>query len=193
MGAEIPLEIRFRAEEMYVVDGLTYDQVAEASGVSVTQLKRWGADSDWGERRSEYRTALSSIRRDTVLLRQKLIEKAMNSLDPQAVYAVARMEAAAAKAVKPDPDAVLSSVDPKIIKTPEDAVGALSEVIERKLNTLLSQPGAISLAAIKDVKQAMELVEKMREKYIADDSGYQKKIEVDPETLRVIKEDIYGI
>lgn len=97
MGVEIPLEIRFRAEEMYVVEGRTYDQVAEASGVSVTQLKRWGADSDWGGMRREYREAQGSILRDTVLLRKKMITQALNTLDPQAVYAVARLEKAAIK------------------------------------------------------------------------------------------------
>jgi hypothetical protein len=38
-------EIREAAEELYIIDGHTYEQVAEATGVSISQLKRWGMDS----------------------------------------------------------------------------------------------------------------------------------------------------
>jgi len=194
MGKEIPLETRFKAEELYVVDGLTYDQVAEATAVSASQLKRWGTESDWTERKREYRSAVSSIRRDTVILRQKLIEKAMNSLDPQAVYAVARLETAAAKAKDGNESGSMLPADNRIIKTPEDAVTALGDVIEKKINTMLTQPGGVSLTAIKDMKQAVDLLEKMQEKYAVESAGETgKKRELDPETIRTIKEDIYGL
>lgn len=194
MGKEIPLEVRFRAEELYVVDGLTYEQVAVATGVSISQLKRWGAESDWADRKREYRDALSSIRRDTVLLRQKLIERAMNTLDPQAVYAVARLETAAAKLKSGDETPATLPADNRVIKTPEDAVAALSDVIEKKMNAMLTQPSGISLSAIKEMKQAVDLLEKMQEKFAAvgDDDGGKTK-ELDPETIRVIKEDLYGL
>jgi len=81
MAKEIPWEIREQAEELYIVDGKTFDEVAEITGVSVTQLKRWGAgfpdpdDPDqespsWMDRKKEYRTAFANIKRDTVLLRK---------------------------------------------------------------------------------------------------------------------------
>ena len=152
MGKEIPLEVRFNAEELYVVDGLTYDRVAAITGVSVSQLKRWGSEGDWAGRKSEYREALTSIRRDTVLLRKELIKAAMGSLDPQAVYAVARLETAAAKAKDGNDAGSMLPADNRIIKTPKDAVVALGDVIERKINVMLTQPGGISLSAIKDMK-----------------------------------------
>ena len=43
MAKEISWEIREQAEELYIVDGKTFDEVAEITGVSVAQLKRWGA------------------------------------------------------------------------------------------------------------------------------------------------------
>ncbi|MBA3027452.1 MAG: hypothetical protein FP814_09745 [Desulfobacterium sp.] len=193
MGKEIPLEIRFRAEELYVVDGLTYEQVAEATGVSDSQLKRWGAESGWGERKREYRESLSSIRRDTVILRQRLIEKALNSLDPQSVYAVARLEAVANKAVSGVEPVQTLPADNRVIKTPEDAVMALGDVIEKKLNTMLTQPGGISLSAVKEIKQAVELVEKMREKYADAEGKALKKGGLSDEVANDIRAKILGL
>lgn len=98
MPSEISWEIRERAEGLYIIDGLTYDQVADRTGVSVTQLKRWGADGKWTEQKKEYRRELSDLRRGSVQLRAKLLRKVLDSPspDPQDVYALARFERVAA-------------------------------------------------------------------------------------------------
>ena len=93
MGKEIAWEIRVNAEGLYVVRGLTYEQVAKAIGVSVSQLKNWGKAGNWRQKREEYRSAQGEIKRNTVLLRKNMIAKALNSLDPQDVSAVSQLEA----------------------------------------------------------------------------------------------------
>jgi len=103
MGKEISWEIREEAEELYIVEGKTLEEVAEITGVSVAQLKRWGAGNkeeeiaSWGDRKKEYRTAFANIRRDTVLLRKRMTERALKSLDPQDLYAVVKLEMMAAR------------------------------------------------------------------------------------------------
>lgn len=97
MGQEIPWEIRERAEELYIVEGRTFEQVAADTGVSVSQLKRWAADGNWSARKKEYRQAFADIRKNTVKLRKALIEKALGSLDPQDIYAAVRLEAVTAR------------------------------------------------------------------------------------------------
>ena len=108
MAKEISWEIREQAEELYIVDGKTFEEVAEITGVSIGQLKRWGAgfpdpddpeskSSSWTDRKKEYRTAFANIRRDTVLLRKKMTERALKSLDPQDLYAVVKLETMAAR------------------------------------------------------------------------------------------------
>ena len=95
---ELPGKSGSRPKKLYVVDGCTFEQVAEATGVSVSQLKRWSAEEkeweakqssdrenlsdgnspegkDWPEARKEFRLALAVIRRDSVLLRAKLIRR----------------------------------------------------------------------------------------------------------------------
>ena len=108
MAKEISWEIREQAEELYIVDGKTFNEVAEITGVSVAQLKRWGAgfpdpddperkSSSWTDRRKEYRQQFADIQRDTTKLRQKLLRQALNTLDPQQVYAAVRLEMMAAR------------------------------------------------------------------------------------------------
>ena len=117
MAKEISWEIREQAEELYIVDGKTFDEVAEITGVSITQLKRWGAgfpdpddpeqkSSSWMDRKKEYRSAFANIRRDTVLLRKRMTERALKSLDPQDLYAVVKLETMAARQGKKDDQTV---------------------------------------------------------------------------------------
>lgn len=106
MPNEISWEIRENAEDLYIIDGKTFDQVAEITGVSVSQLKRWSSSSDptWPDRRREYRNTLKDIRRSTLKLREKLAQQALNTLDPQTIYALDRLEARAAKQEQPQSD-----------------------------------------------------------------------------------------
>ena len=102
MGKEIPWDIREHAEELYIVDRLTFEQVAQQTDVSATQLKNWAAAGEWREKREEYRASLQEIKSNTIKLRRALIAKAVKSLDPQDIYAAVRLENAATKQAKKD-------------------------------------------------------------------------------------------
>lgn len=97
MGQEYPLELREEAAGLYIEGGMTYEAVAAETGVSKTQIVRWASEGEWRARRAEYRAALSGIQRDTVHLRQSLVKKAMESLDPQDIYALTRLESLAVR------------------------------------------------------------------------------------------------
>jgi transposase len=97
MGKEIDWDVRERAEELYVVDGLTFDQVARETGVSVTQLKNWSGAEGWREKREEYRVNKQSIRSTVAKLRKQLAIDALSTSDPQKVFAFIRLEALAGR------------------------------------------------------------------------------------------------
>ena len=97
MAKEISWEIRERAEELYILDGKTHDEIAGITGIAVQTLKGWSVDGGWSDKRKEYRQQLSEIKRDTVRLRSGLLKQALLSLDPQQVYAAARIEMMAAR------------------------------------------------------------------------------------------------
>jgi len=187
MAEAISWEIREDAKELYVTEGMTYDQVAASTGVSVGQLKRWGSDENWTSARKEYREAYSSIRRDTVMLRAKLLKTALGSGDPQSVYAFAAIEKAVATGKsKADPISVSAPEKLKNINTPAEAVEALQQVIELKLNKLLSQPDILQLSQVKELKQTMELVDQMKAKYSPEDKKENKTI--DAQAIKDIRE-----
>ncbi len=189
----ISFEIRDRAEEMYIADGLTLDQVAKALDISIQALKQWSAKYEWKNKRLEYRDSIGQIKRDTALLRKRLVSKALQSLDPRDVYSFARIEALTQSKGPPGlPEAPGMEIEARKITTPQEAVEALQEVIETKLNAMLSQPGAISLGNVKDLKKALELVDDMKQRYQTDEPETERK-QLNEETIRKIKEDIYGI
>lgn len=203
VAQEISWEIRERAEELYIVDGKTFEEVSEITGVSSTQLKRWGAGKEsegedagipsWSARKREYRSAFTSIKRDTVLLRKRLIANALHSLEPQDVYAVSRMEALAAKTIKDIPGTAANPIEKKEIKTPQDAVSALSDMVEKKINSMLTQPDAINLNSIKEMKQTLELIEKMKSKYTPEVENEQSSKGLSDEVAKTIQDKILGI
>lgn len=168
MAEAIDFETRDWAGELYIVDGLTLEQVAKDAGASIQTIKQWSVKYEWGAKRDEYREAIGGIKRNTAILRKKLIAKALSSLDPQDVYAVSRLEAMA-KGQKTEDRGQGSEV--RKIETPEDAVAALQEAIEIRINGMLTRPDAISLKGIKEMKEALKLVEQMKAKQAKGDQG----------------------
>ncbi len=193
-------EIREQAEELYIIDGLTYEQAAERTGVSLSQLKRWGADSDWSGRRKEYRQAQTSIRRGVMLAKAKAINAVIESMDPQTAYAFSSLvssgkiieeEAREARATAPAP--ALGSIE-RPIRTAADAVAALREAVERRVNAMLAQPGAVSLAGIKEMRQALEMLEKLSAQVAQGEVGADDEAaRLTPERLKEIVREGYGV
>jgi len=93
VAKEIDWEIREKAEELYIVDGLTFEQTATETKVSINQLKNWSAAEGWREKREEYRKAKKDIRSTLMQLRQKLAQAAAVDADPQKIFAFIRLEA----------------------------------------------------------------------------------------------------
>ena len=196
-------ETREQAEELYIIDGLTYEQVAQRSSVSLAQLKRWGGEDGWVERRKEYRQAQSTIRRGVMLAKAKAVNALLTTMDPQTAYAFASLVSSGkiieqeARDSRVSGDRATAQTDPAMgsierpIKTAEDAVAALQEAVERKINAMLTQPGAVSLAGVKEMQQALEMIEKLKAKG-AQGRGAEPAREVDVQALKERIEKVYG-
>ncbi|MBW1991805.1 MAG: hypothetical protein JRI59_06765, partial [Deltaproteobacteria bacterium] len=96
MGREHTPQTVWRAEGLYIVEGLTYEEVAAATGVSRTQIQRWAVKYNWEERRRQLREELRQARTqmlsDTLALAQAVLKEARESPeDPQKIYAAARL------------------------------------------------------------------------------------------------------
>jgi hypothetical protein len=187
-------EIREAAEAMYVTDGMTYDQVAAATGVSVAQLKRWGMDEDWTGKKKEYREALSSIRRDKIKLRAALLKTALDSKDPQSVYAYAAIERAMAASRKSEEDQIQPAHEIPVqeFKGPEDAINALWDGLKYTISGMLLSPATMDFKKIKQLKDAFGLLSDMKATYAPKTDAPRKVKALDENTIQTIK-DIYGI
>ena len=191
MPTEIDWEIRIDAEDMYITGGLTYEQVAERTGVSLATLKRWGSEGGWTERKKELREAQRDIKQKTVMLRLGLIKTAMDAHDPMQVFAAAKFEDLALK--KEALRGTISSpghtdAQAKVFSTPGEAVSALQGAIERKIGMMVSGESALDLKTLKDLKGAMELLDAMRQK--ADPGATDEKKTLDADEIRSIREQL---
>ena len=200
---EHAVETVIRAEELYCVDGLTFERTAEALDaegwpVAVSTLKRWSAKYGWPAKREELRTALMDIKRNRILLTSQHLAQCLKNLDnPMQIYAAARLQEIQIKAEElamkgpGRPGVGLSPAAPaRDIATPDDAAQALEEAIKLKLGGMLADPATVDLTAVKNLRQALDLVGELRRQ--ASASGERPKT-LDEETLRIIKEQIYGL
>lgn len=197
MAESYDFETRQNAEDLYIIEGLTYEQVSERTGVSVTTLKDWGGDEKgkWRKKREEYRIAISDIKSKQVALKKALLDKAINTLDPQTIYAFSSLESATRQKKEAKVEVQQPGDAPVLrkIETPEDAVPAIREAVERKLNNMLAT-GNFKSADLADIEKSMRLVEALEEKYLKGSvTAETKKRSLDPDTLKTIREEIYGL
>lgn len=197
-------EVREAAEELYIVEGLTYEQVAEQTGVSLSQLKRWGVERDpsWSDRRREYRQAQTSIRRGVMLAKAKLIASVIDSEDPmkafafnslvksgQVIEAEARAVAAPPNATAPTPE----NPEELAIASLADAVAALQRAVQGKISAMLTKPDSLSFAAIKDTKAALEMIEQLQSKYAPTIEETTDKGGLSDDAAELIRRQILGL
>lgn len=84
-----------------------------------------------------------------------------------------------------------SAASRKITSTPE-AIQALFEAVEKKINHLLNQPAAVNLSIIKDMEKAIDLIEKMKVRYAAE-AAEDKPSGLTAEAAAEIRKQILGI
>jgi len=104
----IPQEDREDARGLYVIDGLTFDQVTKATGIAASTLKIWSEEEGWRESRREHRKSEQETKANILKLRKELYAEALKNCDPQMIYAAVRLESVAAKLTpkeaSPEPD-----------------------------------------------------------------------------------------
>ncbi|MBU1565571.1 MAG: hypothetical protein KJ630_08075 [Proteobacteria bacterium] len=185
-------EVRESAEELYIIDGRTYEQVAETTGVSTSQLKRWGTEAtpSWMDRRREYRQAQTSVRRGVMLAKAKLIESVIETEDAQKAYAFSALvssaktlddEARSRMQLEPQP----TDTEPQG-EMVTDTTEALTAAIQRKIGTMLSAPNGITLATIKELQGALQLLEKLKARNTAT-TGIQDR-QLDTAAIQALRE-----
>lgn len=165
MGWEHPPETVWKAQELYCCDRLSFDRVAELTGVSATTLKGWADKYRWREKREEIAQAESDIRVNTIMGRKAVLERLIAAQDgkeaSQVAFAVASLESLALKQQELALSGKIPTAEAEarpVIATRADAVAALRTAVENKLGLALADPKAITSAAVKDVIQCLDLI-----------------------------------
>lgn len=194
MPAEYSFEIRERAEELYILDGLIFEEVAARTGVSESQLKRWAlaATPPWTVRRREYRQAQTSVRFSVMLAKSKLIQGVLDTQDPQKAYAFSSLCSSGRLLEQAAKEPVQPAGPQRTIETAQDAVTAMAEALQSKVNNVLATPGGLNFAAINDLQKTMALIEQLTAKYLGDAKKATRQ-GLSDDTVREIREQILGI
>tara|TARA_B100000683_G_C12469796_1_gene547372 strand:+ start:460 stop:1047 length:588 start_codon:yes stop_codon:yes gene_type:complete len=165
-GREYSPEAVWEAQELYCVARLTFEQVAEETGISVSTLKRWSATYEWRAKREKLAQAEADLKADTILARSVMLKKLIKSQDAQTGFAVSALESLAMKqAEHARAQQIMEATRQsklRPIRTQEEAVSALEEAVELKLNALLQSPHDLDFKAVHDVRKAMQLVAEMK-------------------------------
>lgn len=176
MAFEHEPETVWRAQELYCVDRLTFERVAQLTGVASSTLRRWADSYQWREKREEIAQAESDIRVNMIRARKSMLEKLLMAEDgkeaSQAAFAVSSLEATALKqqellaSGKLAGAAISGTPTPGAVRAPDinnraELAAALREAAQGKLSDLLSRRETVNLAAMRDVLACFELVAKV--------------------------------
>lgn len=165
MGKEYPTDVLWQAQEMYCVDRLSYAAVAEVTGVSATTLKSWGQRYAWSQKRAEIAQAQSEIRVNTIKGRKYALEQLLTAADAKEAasmaFAVSSLESLALKQQELAASGKIPSAAPlarRKIGNRAEAIAALREAVERKLNLALADSEKITFTAVQDIKRCLDLM-----------------------------------
>lgn len=165
MGWEYPSDTLWKAQELYCIDRLSYQAVAEATGVSATTLKAWGQKYDWAKRREEIARAESEIRINIIKGRKKALEQLLAATEPKEAapmaFAVSSLESLALKRMELAASGKIpagTGASRHKVESRADAIAALREAVEMKLGAALADPDKITTATVQDIKRCLDLV-----------------------------------
>lgn len=85
------LEDKARARQLFVEEGLTYEEVAEETGVSTSQLKNWGREGEWQKAREEFERDYLELTTNVHKLKLETVKKALTSKHSQDIIAATNL------------------------------------------------------------------------------------------------------
>lgn len=189
---EYPSETKWKAMELYCSERLSFVRIAEVMGVADSTLRRWADMHGWREKREQIAQAEADLRADKVLARSVMVKALIENKRSDTGFAVAALEAMALKeaeaARKGEVLAAASTAPALRIESPADAAKALEDAVSRKLGALLVEPAGVNFAALRDIKQCLDLLATLKPK--TDDAPTAKALSA--ENAQAIRE-VLGI
>ncbi len=193
MPKTFSIETVVRAEKLYCLEGHTLQDVARRTGVSMRALHYWSQKHGWKEKRLEICRTLLDISTKTLLLREKLIDNCITTLNAQDIFAVASLEAIAKKQERDDPakpPVLPRKARPGKGAGENEAVAELEKACHNWMHNMAADPGQLNLEAIRTLKAAMDLVRDFKKEA---DSPEDQRGGLSDEAADEIRRKILGI
>lgn len=82
------IEEKVHARQLFVEEQLSYAEVAAETGVSLSQLKKWGSAGDWDNEQKAFEKDYLGLLSNLHKLRNDVVKKAMDTKHSQDIIAV---------------------------------------------------------------------------------------------------------
>ena len=83
------LDIKTRARELFVEQGMTFEEVSGDTGISISQLKKWGKEGSWTEERDSFERDYMELHSKLQKVKLKLVNDALTDARPDKIFALA--------------------------------------------------------------------------------------------------------
>ncbi len=153
-----------RAERLYCIDGYSFSEIRDMTGVSLRQLKYWGRKWEWTEKRHENRRILLNIEMKKNRLREILLDKCLEKVGTRDVLALVALESLTRKASLNEARRQVSLPrEPQGGPTTiQDGIEALETAGISKMKQLAADPEQLDLQTIRGIEEAIRLAEHYR-------------------------------
>lgn len=199
MGAEYDADTRWQAMELYCADRLTFAQVAEATGIADSTLRRWADAYQWRERREELARAEADIRIDTIRSRAAILKHLLEAQDGKAASQIAFAVASLGNLELQYQKALLAGEianpakpeKPVKVTSRAEAIAVLKQAVEDKLGLLLSDKKYVTSDSVTDIAKCLTLVQEL-EATLPNAVPEEKNKAISLENSRALQELIGG-
>lgn len=199
MGAEYDADTRWRAMELYCADRLTFAQVAEATGIADSTLRRWADAYQWRERREELARAEADIRIDTIRSRAAILKHLLEAQDGKAASQIAFAVASLGNLELQYQKALLAGEianpakpeKPVKVTSRAEAIAVLKQAVEDKLGLLLSDKKYVTSDSVTDIAKCLTLVQEL-EATLPNAAPEEKNKAISLENSKALQELIGG-
>ena len=184
-----------------------------AFDITRQSLANWRDEYDWEGRAAraeaaerERAAAVSdSVILDSLISQKQKYEAYFESLKPgqidtQAVYGYNSIlktildikDKIAARRKEGEKDGQVGLISGRVIKTPQDAILALQDAIENKINIMLVQPDSVTPKGVNDLLNTLDKVDQMKAKHSPKDESGKRKGMSQP-TVEGMKARLLGL
>ncbi len=85
------LEEKSRARQLFVEDGLNYDEVAEETAISIQTIKKWGGEGGWVAAQKEFEREYMELTTNVHKLKLETVKNALASKHSQDIIAATNL------------------------------------------------------------------------------------------------------